>query len=213
VPGYSVETVYRPAKQVGGDFYQVWPTPEGGLLLVVGDVAGKGLPAAMLVAVLVGSIRTLAQITSDPAAILAEMNARLMGRSNGGFSTCLAFHLRADGSGTLASAGHPAPYLNGRELEVPGALPLGIVASQIYESCKVQLDQGGHITFYSDGVIEAQNARGEMLGFERSRELSLLSAKEIADAASAFGQEDDITVVVIERMPLVQGGSALITNG
>ena len=213
VSGYSVETVYRPARQVGGDFYQVWPTPEGGLLLVVGDVAGKGLPAAMLVAVLVGSIRTLAQITSDPAVILAEMNARLMGRSNGGFSTCLAFHLRADGSGTLASAGHPAPYLNGRELEVPGALPLGIVASQIYESCKVQLDQGGHITFYSDGVIEAQNARGEMLGFERSRELSLLSAKEIADAASAFGQEDDITVVVIERMPLVQGGSALIMNG
>ena len=213
VPGYSVETVYRPAKQVGGDFYQVWPTPEGGLLLVVGDVAGKGLPAAMLVAVLVGSIRTLAQITSEPVAILAEMNARLMGRSNGGFSTCLAFHLSADGSGTLASAGHPAPYLNGRELEVPGALPLGIAANQHYDSCKVQLEQGGHITFYSDGVIEAQNARGELLGFERVRELSLLSAKEIADAASAFGQEDDITVVVIERMPLVPDVSALFTRG
>lgn len=199
VPGYSVETVYRPAKQVGGDFYQVWPTPEGGLLLVVGDVAGKGLPAAMLVAVLVGSIRTLAQITSDPAAILAEMNARLLGRSNGGFSTCLAFRLNADGTGTLASAGHPAPYLNGRELEVPGALPLGIAATQHYDACKVQLEEGGHITFYSDGVIEAQNARGELLGFERGRELSVLSAKEIADAASKFGQEDDITVVVIER--------------
>jgi hypothetical protein len=205
VPGYSVETVYRPAKHVGGDFYQVWPTAEGGLLLVVGDVAGKGLPAAMLVAVLVGSIRTLAQMTSDPAAILAEMNARLMGRSNGGFSTCLAFHLGADGSGTLASAGHPAPYLNGRELELPGALPLGIAASQHYETCNVRLEQGGHITFYSDGVIEAQNARGELLGFERVRELSTLSAKEIADAASAFGQEDDITVVVIERMAALTG--------
>ena len=198
-PGYSVETVYRPARQVGGDFYQVWPTPEGGLLLVVGDVAGKGLPAAMLVAVLVGSIRTLAQMTSDPAAILAEMNARLLGRTNGGFSTCLAFHLRADGSGTLASAGHPGPYLDGRELELPGGLPLGIAPCQSYESRTLQLEHGGHITFYSDGVIEAQNARRELLGFERARELSTLSAKEIADAASAFGQEDDITVVVIER--------------
>jgi hypothetical protein len=198
-PGYSVETVYRPARQVGGDFYQVWPTPEGGLLLVIGDVAGKGLPAAMLVAVLVGSIRTLAQMTSDPAAILAEMNARLQGRTNGGFSTCLAFHLRADGAGTLASAGHPGPYLNGRELELPGGLPLGVAPCQQYESCKLQLEHGGHITFYSDGVIEAQNARHELLGFERARELSTLSAKEIADAASAFGQEDDITVVVIER--------------
>jgi sigma-B regulation protein RsbU (phosphoserine phosphatase) len=199
IPGYSVETVYRPAKQVGGDFYQVWPTPEGGLLLVVGDVAGKGLPAAMLVAVLVGSIRTLAQMTSDPAAILAEMNARLLGRTNGGFSTCLAVHLHADGSGTLACAGHPAPYVNGLELEVPGALPLGIAPCQHYESCKLQLEHGGHLTFYSDGVIEAQNIRGELLGFERARELSMLSAKEIADAASAFGQEDDITVVVIKR--------------
>lgn len=198
-PGYALETVYRPAKEVGGDFYQVWPTQEGGLLLVVGDVAGKGLPAAMLVAVLVGSIRTLAQMTSDPGAILGEMNARLLGRTNGGFSTCLALHLHADGSGTLASAGHPSPYLNGRELEVPGALPLGIAPHQHYESCTLQLEQGSHIAFYSDGVIEAQNARGELLGFERARELSTLSAKEIADAACAFGQEDDITVVVIER--------------
>jgi phosphoserine phosphatase RsbU/P len=198
-PGYSVETVYRPAKQVGGDFYQVWPTPDGGLLLVVGDVAGKGLPAAMLVAVLVGSIRTLAQMTSDPAAILAEMNARLLGRTNGGFSTCLAFHLHADGAGILASAGHPAPYLDGREVELPGGLPLGVAPCQQYESCELQMEHGGHIAFYSDGVIEAQNGRGELLGFERARELSRLSAKEIADAASAFGQEDDITVVVIER--------------
>jgi len=199
VPGFSVESVYRPAQQVGGDFYQVWPTPDEGLLLVLGDVSGKGLPAAMQVAVLVGSVRTLAQITSDPSEILKEMNARLLGRTGGGFSTCLALHLDADGNGILASAGHPAPYLNGRELDVPGALPLGIAPFQSYEVCRFILERGGHITFYSDGVLEAQNAQGELLGFERVRELSRLSAKEIADAASAFGQEDDITVVVIER--------------
>jgi phosphoserine phosphatase RsbU/P len=199
VPGFSVESVYRPAQQVGGDFYQVWPTPEDGLLLVLGDVSGKGLPAAMQVAVLVGSVRTLAQITSDPAEILKEMNARLLGRTGGGFSTCLALHLSADGNGTLASAGHPAPYLNGRELDVPGALPLGIAPFQSYEVCRFIFEPGSHLMFFSDGVLEAQNAQGELLGFDRVRELSRLSAREIADAASAFGQEDDITVVVIEH--------------
>jgi phosphoserine phosphatase RsbU/P len=199
VPGYSVESVYRPAQQVGGDFYQVWPTPDDGLLLVLGDVSGKGLPAAMQVAVLIGSIRTLAQITSDPSEILKEMNSRLMGRTGGGFSTCLAVNLSPDGSGILASAGHPPPFLDGREIEVPGALPLGIAPFQCYESCKLRLEPGGRLTFYSDGVLEAQSPRGELLGFDRVRELSVLSAKEIADAASAFGQEDDITVVVIER--------------
>ncbi len=199
VPGFTVEAVYRPAQQVGGDFYQVWPTADGGLLLVLGDVAGKGLPAAMQVAVLVGSIRTLAQITSDPSQILSEMNARLVGRTNGSFSTCLALRLNADGNGMLASAGHPAPYLNGRELEIPGALPLGIAPYQSYELRKLELEPGSRITFYSDGVLEAQNAKGELLGFDRARDLSRLGAKEIADAASAFGQEDDITVVVIQR--------------
>lgn len=199
VPGFTVEAVYRPARQVGGDFYQVWPTADGGLLLVLGDVAGKGLPAAMQVAVLVGSIRTLAQITSDPSQILSEMNARLLGKTNGSFSTCLALRLNADGNGILASAGHPAPYLDGREVEMPGALPLGIVPCQSYDLRKLVLEPGGRITFYSDGVLEAQNAKGELLGFDRTRELSTFDAKQIADAASAFGQEDDITVVVIQR--------------
>jgi serine phosphatase RsbU (regulator of sigma subunit) len=207
VPGFSVEAVYRPAQQVGGDFYQVWPTPEDGLLLVLGDVSGKGLPAAMQVAVLIGSIRTLAQITSDPSEILKEMNSRLLGRTGGGFSTCLALRLNSDGSGTLASAGHPGPFLDGREVEVPGALPLGIAPYQTYDSCELQLLPGSRIAFYSDGVLEAQNADGELLGFERVRDLSRLGAKEIADAASAFGQEDDITVVVIERGAVLAGAA------
>ncbi|HEY3703979.1 MAG TPA: PP2C family protein-serine/threonine phosphatase [Terracidiphilus sp.] len=208
VPGFTVETVYRPAQQVGGDFFQVWPAPDGGLLLVLGDVAGKGLPAAMMVAVLVGSIRTLAQVTSDPAEILAHMNERMQGRTGGGFSTCLALYLHTDGTGLLASAGHPAPYMNGCEVDVEGALPLGIAPGVEYASQAVYLDGGARLTFYSDGVLEAQNARGELLGFERVQQLSRLSAKEIADAASAFGQNDDITVVVIERAKARTEGAA-----
>jgi hypothetical protein len=199
VPGFSVETVYRPAQQVGGDFYQVWPAPDGGLLLVLGDVAGKGLPAAMQVAVLVGSVRTLAGRTADPAQILAEMNERLVGKTSGGFSTCLAALIRADGTGLLASAGHPAPFLNGKEVDLPGALPLGFAPSQTYDSYPLALEPGSRLTFYSDGVLEAQRPDGELLGFDRVQQIARLGAKEIADYACAFGQEDDITVVVIER--------------
>jgi phosphoserine phosphatase RsbU/P len=124
--GFSVDSAYQPAQQVGGDFFQVLPAPEGGLLLVVGDVAGKGLPAAMLVSVLVGAIRGVAEYTSEPAELLANLNERLVGRAGGGFSTALVAHISAEGAVTVANAGHLSPYLDGREVELPGALPLGV---------------------------------------------------------------------------------------
>jgi len=210
VPGFSVETVYKPAQQVGGDFFQVLPTSDGGLLLVLGDVAGKGMPAAMLVAVLVGAVRTLARFTSEPAEILAELNVRLLGRTNGGFSTCLAALIHTDGGVKLANAGQLAPYLNGCEVETPGALPLGILPDQVYETCSFHLEPGSRLTFYSDGIVEAQNQQGELLGFELGRELAMRPAHEIAAAASDFGQHDDITVVTIERQPVPEGAARAI---
>ena len=90
VPGFSIESAYVPAQQVGGDFFQILPAPEGSLLLVIGDVAGKGLPAAMLVSVLVGAIRGVSEYTSEPAELLANLNQRLVGRVAGSFSTALA---------------------------------------------------------------------------------------------------------------------------
>src|SRR6202034_4087741 len=97
VPGFSVEAVYLPAQQVGGDFFQVLPAGGGGLLVVVGDVAGKGLPAAMLVSVLIGAIRGVAEYTKDPAELLARLNERLIGRTQGGFSTAVAACIDAHG--------------------------------------------------------------------------------------------------------------------
>ena len=123
VPGFTVESVYQPAQQVGGDFFQVLPAGEGGLLVVVGDVAGKGLPAAMLVSVLVGAIRGVAEYTRDPAELLANLNERLVGRAGGGFSTALVAHIAANGTVDIANAGHLSPYLDGEEVELPGALP------------------------------------------------------------------------------------------
>jgi phosphoserine phosphatase RsbU/P len=199
VQGFDVESVYEPAQQVGGDFFQVLPAENDGLLVVVGDVAGKGLPAAMLVSVLVGAIRGVAEYTVDPAKLLASLNERLIGRTHGGFSTALAAHITEDGWVTVANAGHLSPYLDGRELELPGALPLGVISGNTYETKQFYLAHGSRLTFYSDGVVEAQNAQGELFGFERARAISTQTAAEIVAAAKQFGQEDDITVVAIAR--------------
>ena len=201
-PGYAVESVYKPAQQVGGDFFQILPVEGGGLLIVLGDVAGKGLPAAMLVSMLVGSIRILADVTHDPALILRKLDDRLVGRSRGGFSTALAAFIAEDGRVTIANAGHLSPYLDGREIELKGALPLGIVSGTQYESTSFELLAGSRLTFYSDGVVEAQNTKGELFGFERAQAMSREPAAEIARSAVEFGQSDDITVVTIERLGL-----------
>jgi hypothetical protein len=125
VPGFTVDAAYQPAQEVGGDFFQILPAQDGGMLVVVGDVAGKGLPAAMLVSVLVGAIRGVAEYTSDPAELLANLNERLVGRAGGSFSTALVGLIRPDGRVSIANAGHLSPYLDGREFELYGALPLG----------------------------------------------------------------------------------------
>lgn len=199
VPGFLVESAYLPAQQVGGDFFQVLPTTGNGLFLVVGDVAGKGLPAAMLVSVIVGAIRGVAEYTEDPAELLANLNERLVGRGGGGFSTALAARIDAGGLVTIANAGHLPPYLDGREVELPGALPLGAITGAAYDTAQFELPPGSRLTFYSDGVVEAQNARGELFGFDRTRAISTRSAAAIVEAAKEFGQEDDITVVTVER--------------
>jgi sigma-B regulation protein RsbU (phosphoserine phosphatase) len=199
VPGFTVESVYQPAQQVGGDFFQILPTKDNGLLLVVGDVAGKGLPAAMLVSLIIGAIRTAADNTYDPDLLLRRLNERLIGRSGGGFSTALAAHIAADGQVRIANAGHLSPYLDGREIVLPGALPLGIASGASYETTRFHFTTGSRLTFYSDGVIEAQNAKGELFGFERGGEISTRPAGEIAEIARRFGQSDDITVIAIVR--------------
>ena len=197
-PGFDVHCIYSPAEQVGGDFFQQIADAEGGVLIVVGDVSGKGLPAAMMVSVLVGAIRTEAARGTDAAALLNSLNRRMAGRARGGFTTCLAAHISAGGVLTMANAGHLPPYWNGREMEIFGSLPLGILDNSCYEAVTWQLAPGDRLTFISDGVVEAQTRAGELFGFERTRRLSTARAERIAEAARAFGQKDDITVVTVE---------------
>jgi serine phosphatase RsbU (regulator of sigma subunit) len=183
---------------VGGDFFQQMADDEGGMTIVIGDVSGKGLAAATMVSLLVGAIRAEASHGANPATLLASLNERMMGRSRGGFTTCLAARFSASGLLTVANAGHLPPYINGKELEILGALPLGILEGAEYETTTVQLSPGDYITFLTDGVPEAQTKAGELFGFERTRLASTEPADRIAHAACSFGQSDDVTVVTAE---------------
>jgi hypothetical protein len=201
VAGFSIESVYLPAREVGGDFFQVLEPQTGSILIVFGDVAGKGLPAAMLVAMLVGAIRTRAQETGDPAKILDALNDRLCGNTRGGFATCIAVHISSAGAVYMANAGHLVPYLNGKEIGLDGALPLGVTAEIEFVAASFSLQPGDRLTIVSDGVVEATNGQRELFGFDRLREISTQDAQQIADAAKKFGQEDDITVLTLQRLP------------
>jgi hypothetical protein len=198
-PGFTIHSVYKPAGEVGGDFFQILPLSGGGVLAVIGDVSGKGMPAAMTVSLLVGTVRTLAYYTQSPGETLAAMNQRMLGRSRGGFTTCLVLRADPEGKLTVANAGHIAPYLAGNELPLENGLPLGISAETTYAESTFQLAAGQQLTLLTDGVVEARDKAGSLLGFERTAQISIQPAEAIAQAAQEFGQEDDITVVTLAR--------------
>ena len=202
VAGFKIETVYKPASEVGGDFYQVVRVQGGGLLVVIGDVSGKGMPAAMTVSLLVGTFRTLAHYTQSPGEILKAMNQRMIGRNSGGFTTCLVLRAEVDGRLTVANAGHIPPYVDGQELALEHGLPLGLSPESAYGESILQLAPIAQITLVTDGVVEARDASGELFGFDRTRQISRQSAKEMADVAVRFGQEDDITVLAVSLLPV-----------
>ena len=102
----------------------------------------------------------------------------------------------------MANAGHIAPYLQGTEIEMENGLPLGLAESAMYPEIEVRLAPETQLTLLTDGVVEARNASGELLGFERTRELSIHPAYEVALAAQSFGQEDDITVLTLSVSPI-----------
>ncbi len=194
-PGFQVESVYLPASEVGGDFFFVSPAPDGSLTAIVGDVSGKGLTAAMRVAMILGALRR--ETSHDPAAILAGLNNVLIAQGQLGFTTACCVRIALTGEYTLANAGHVSPYLSGRELDTPPALPLGLVADQAYESVSGKLAASDRLVLLSDGVLEARAPDGELYGFERLPALTVMPARQIADTAQRFGQEDDITVLTL----------------
>jgi hypothetical protein len=201
---FMLESAYLPVNGVGGDFFQALPLKDDSLLIVVGDVSGKGLQAAMNSSTLVGALRN--ELSHDPGTILNHLNHVLLGAvpSPGAvpgldsapcFATCLCARVYPDGAMTIANAGHLSPYRDGRELELPPGLPLGVIADSQYEETTFQLSAGDRLVFLSDGVVEATNSQGELFGFERTQQVSHEPARYIAQIAQRFGQTDDITVV------------------
>jgi hypothetical protein len=206
VPGFRIESVYKPARHVGGDFFYIRPVEQGCLLVVVGDVSGKGLRAAITVNLVIGALRTMPPL--PPTRILAALNRGLIGQTQGGFVTCCAARIGQDEEVTIANAGHLSPYRNGAEVPLIPGVPLGIDSGAEYEESSFLLSTADSLTFLSDGIVEARSASGELFGFDRALQLSNSGAKAIAQAAIDFGQEDDITVLTLTRLSIAAQAAA-----
>ena len=207
IAGLTIESEYRPAQQVGGDFFQIIPeSTNDSVLIIAGDVTGHGLKAGMLVALIVGVIRNEIAHTKDPLLILQALNRTLCERRHA-HATCLALRIASDGATTLANAGHMPPYLNGKELPMEGAMLLGMIEGAEFSVMHFQLQLGDVLMLMSDGIAEAQDEHGQLFGFERIGQMlraatpqEPVSAAAIATAAQNFGQEDDISVLAVTRI-------------
>src|SRR5215216_3394529 len=215
--GYDVAAYYRPAREVGGDFYDFLELEDGRLGLVVGDATSKGMPAALVMAAARSMIRALAQSLGSPGETLKRVNAALYPDTPSDmFVTCFYAILHPDSGRLLyANAGHDLPYIRRRngedtqELRARG-MPLGMMPEMSYEEKEASLREGDSVLFYTDGLVEAHDPHYEMFGFPRLRRLVAEHDEErllvdflIDELYSFVGedweQEDDITLVTLQR--------------
>jgi serine phosphatase RsbU (regulator of sigma subunit)/predicted ester cyclase len=215
--GWQIAPFYRPAREVGGDFYDFHHLSEGRLGLVTGDATGKGVPAALVMSTTCGMLQLAAQVldSSSPGEVLSRVNETLLARIPlNTFVTCF-YAILDPGSGTLryANAGHDPPYLwHGgccEELRARG-MPLGLMPGMSYEEGEVSLREGESVLFYSDGLVEAHDPKGEMFGFPRLRAYvaehgeerslgDLLLEELFSFVGEGWEQEDDITLLTLKR--------------
>jgi serine phosphatase RsbU (regulator of sigma subunit) len=215
--GWQISPLYQPAREVGGDFYDFHHLSGGRLGLVVGDATGKGVPAALVMSTTCGMLRAVSQasVSSSPGEMLERVNEALVPSIPPNmFVTCFYAILEPkSGSLTYANAGHDLPYLhrNGdaEELRARG-MPLGLMPGMGYEEKEIELDVGEGVFFYSDGLVEAHDPKGEMFGFPRLRVLIAQHGEErvLGDflmeelysfVGEGWEQEDDITLLTLER--------------
>ncbi len=213
--GWQLVPYYQPAREVGGDFYDVIALDNGQLGLIIGDVTGKGVPAALVMATVLTMLRSTARTFDSPAQILELVNEQLAAEIPAGvFVTC--FYVLLDpSSGRLryANAGHEAPYRQqneaASELWATG-MPLGMLPGSRYEEFEAVLAPGESLLFYSDGLVEAHNPSGEMFGFPRLQALLSKPARETAlidlvlthlhgFTGDKWEQEDDVTLLTLQR--------------
>jgi predicted ester cyclase len=215
--GWQITPYYQPAREVGGDFYDFHLLAGGRLGLVVGDATGKGVPAALVMSTTCGMLQAVSQTldSTSPGEVLERVNETLLTRIPPNmFATCFYAILDA-GSASLryANAGHDLPYLwhggDAGELRARG-MPLGLMPGMSYEEGEISLREGNCVLFYSDGLVEAHDPKGEMFGFPRLRTLIAEHAeKESLEEAlleelysfvgEGWEQEDDITLLTLRR--------------
>jgi serine phosphatase RsbU (regulator of sigma subunit) len=162
----------------------------------------------MLVALMVGTIRTAADSGTDPESVLHALNKRMLGRGHSQ-ATCLALRIARDGAVLLANAGHLPPYLNSEPVAMEGALPLGVIEDAEFSLTRFKLKDGDKLLFMSDGIAEATDAHGHLFGFDRVLELvrSAASPADLAGAAQSFGQRDDISVISVTRTAVLESAA------
>jgi serine phosphatase RsbU (regulator of sigma subunit)/anti-sigma regulatory factor (Ser/Thr protein kinase) len=215
LPGWNIAALWRPAREVGGDFYDFIPLSDGRMVIVIGDVTDKGVPAAMVMATTRTMLRSAAMDTDSPGIVLQIVNERLCREIPPKmFVTCLYAILDPDtGRLSFANAGHDLPY-RGKdgavgELRATG-MPLGLLPGMIYEEKETVIEEGERVLFYSDGLVEAHNRQRHMFGFPRLKHLvgehpqdqHLIDflMNELARFTGAdWEQEDDVTIVALER--------------
>ena len=214
--GWQITPFYQPAREVGGDFYDFFELPEGRLGLVVGDATGKGVSAALVMASARSMLRAVAQGTEhSPGGVLGRVNDALATDIPPNmFITCFYAILEPE-SGRLhyANAGHDLPYVwqsgEAEELRARG-MPLGLMPGMSYEQKEIVLDVGEGVFFYSDGLVEAHDPKGEMFGFPRLKALIAEHAEEgslgeflmeelYSFVGEGWEQEDDITLLTLRR--------------
>lgn len=213
--GWQLVPYYRPAREVGGDFYDFIAFEDGRLGLVIGDVTGKGIPAALVMATVHTMLRSAAQGAAPPGEVLARVNDLLSAEIPAGmFVTCF-YAVLDPRSGRLryANAGHEAPYRQQRskasELWATG-MPLGMLPGSRYDEHEITLEPGESLLFYSDGLVEAHNPGHEMFGLPRLQTLLTRQADEtplidflLAELHRFTGekweQEDDVTLMTLLR--------------
>ncbi|MDX6481986.1 MAG: phosphoserine phosphatase RsbU/P [Gaiellaceae bacterium] len=220
LPGWHVSAYYRPAREVGGDFYDFVELPEGQIGLVIGDVTDKGVPAAMVMAATRSVLRASAQRVVSPGEVLSRVNELMCPDMPAKmFVTCLYGVLEpSTGRFRFANAGHNLPYVRTAEgtieLRATG-MPLGLLPGIVYEETEAVLEPGQVMLLHSDGVAEAHSAESEMFGFPRLLDVvgSRQDKAEVIDRVlteldrftpQGWEQEDDITLVALTRT----GGAA-----
>ncbi len=221
---WQVAAYYRPAREVGGDFYDVIPLSEGRLGFVIGDVTDKGVPAALVMAATRSVLRASAQRIINPGEVLQRVNEHLCpDMPEKMFVTCLYGVLDpTTGHFRFANAGHDLPYVKtaGGSVELRArGMPLGLMTGMDYEEKEMVLAPGDSLLLHSDGVVEAHDPSGQMFGFPRLKEAvaSYPGGQELIDRVLAdlrdhtgedAEQEDDITMVTLTRSPVCLNGSA-----